>query len=373
MKKKVLQLFHGFSMGGAETLVKEYCLKINRENYDISVLCFYKYDTPYEKLLEAAGVQITYIDSFQKRSGRTGVKKLANIYEVIKRYFFIRKYIKQEKPDIVHTHLTVNSYIDFANPRKNTRIVHTVHNEPKRLWKNTFLRKLDFLSAKRLVKKYNMQFVVLHEEMKKEVNELFHVDNSIVLNNGIDFSRFSNAEKKELVRRKIGIPENAYVIGHVGRFSSQKNHKFLVEIFSEINKKNDKAFLLLIGNGTMKAEIENKIRKMKLDNKCMILSNRGDVPDLLNAMDKFVFPSFYEGLPVTLIEVQKMGLKCVVSDAISDSVVVSNLVKKVSLDKTAEEWADEVLQFQVDVPEYFDIEKWDMTQVVRKLETIYGE
>lgn len=373
MKKKVLQVFHGFSMGGAETLVKEYCLKLNKENYDISVLCFYKYDTPYEKLLEETGVRITYIDNFEKRSERTGVKKLANICEVIKRYFFIRRYIRREDPDIVHTHLTVNSYIDFANPKKDTRIVHTVHNEPKRLWKNTFSRKLDLWSARRLVKKYSMRFVVLHEEMKNEINDLFHVDNSIVLNNGIDFSRFANAEKRELVREKIGIPENAYVIGHVGRFSPQKNHKFLVEIFSEISKKNENAYLLLIGSGTMKSEIEDKIKKSRLDNKCVILSNRSDIPDLLNAMDKFVFPSFYEGLPVTLIEVQKMGLKCVVSDSISDAVVVSNLVKKVSLDKSAEEWADEVLQFQIEKPEYFDIEKWDMNQVVKKLETIYGE
>lgn len=373
MKKHVLQLFHGFSMGGAETLVKEYCLKLNKKNYDISVLCFYKYDTPYEKLLEDAGVRITYIDNYKKRSERTGIRKLANLSEVIKRYFFIRKYIAQENPDVIHTHLTVNSYIDFASPKKNTRIVHTVHNEPKRLWKNTFARKIDFCSAKRLVKKYHMQFVVLHEEMKNEVNELFKVEDSIVLNNGIDFSRFENAEKKELVRKKIEIPENAYVIGHVGRFSSQKNHKFLIEIFSEISKNNKDAYLLLIGNGSMKEEIEEKIKKLKLDDRCLILSNRGDIPDLLNTMDKFVFPSFYEGLPVTLIEVQKMGLNCIVSDSIADAVIVSNLVKKVSLQKSAEEWANEVLKFQVDVPKYFDIEKWDMNQVVRKLETIYGE
>ena len=137
MKKKVIQLIHGFSMGGAETLVKEYCLKLNKEKYDVSVLCFYRYGAPYEEILEDAGIRITYIDDYKKRCERTGAKKLLNAFEIIRRYFYIKKYLRKESPDILHSHLAVNSYVDFANLKKGTKIIHTVHNEPKRLWRKS--------------------------------------------------------------------------------------------------------------------------------------------------------------------------------------------------------------------------------------------
>lgn len=371
MKKKVIQLIHGFSMGGAETLVKEYCLKLNKEKYDVSVLCFYKYGAPYEKILEDAGIRITYIDDYKKRCARTGVKKLLNGFEIVRRYFYIKKHLTKESPDILHSHLAVNSYVDFANLKKGTKIVHTVHNEPKRLWRNTFSRRLDFWSAKRLITKYQMRFVVLHEAMRKEVNEMFGIEDSIVLNNGIDFARFENAESKNAVRHREGIPEDAFVIGHVGRFGPQKNHKFLVEIFEKIYEQNQNAYLLMIGNGNLKGEIEEQLKSKGLESRYKILSNRSDVPDLLNAMDKFVFPSLYEGLPVTLIETQKAGLECFVSDRITESVIVSNLVIRISLEESAKAWAEHILKDTVGTIEYEGIEAWDMKHVVLRLEEIY--
>lgn len=369
MQKKVLQLIHGFTMGGAETLVKEYCLKLNKEKYDVSVLSFFKYHTPYESLLEEAGIKIIYINDIQDRLNGS---KISNAMDVLKRYMFIRKYIQKEQPDILHTHLAVNSYVAFAKPKKRTKIFHTVHNEPQRLWRKSFSRQLDFYAAKKLIKNYQMKFITLHDAMRKEVNELFEVDNSVVLNNGIDFSRFETALPKEQVRSREGIPADAYVIGHVGRFNQQKNHKFLADVFSEISKKNDKAFLLLVGNGSLQKGTEEQLKQLGLENKYKILSNRTDIPDLMNAMDKFVFPSKYEGLGIVLIEAQKIGLECVISDKVPDAAVVSNLVKKLPLELSAGKWAEAVLKSDVEEAEYFGIESWDMKQVVLELEEIYA-
>ena len=371
MKKKVLQVIHGFTMGGAETLVKEYCLKLNKDKYDVSVLSFFKYNSPYEKILEDAGIKITYINDYNEACTRDGRKRMKRIGMILRRYWFIRTYIKKESPDILHTHLALNSYILFAAPKKGTRIVHTVHNEPSVLWNRSKSRRIDYFSVCRLIKKYQMKFITLHEPMRQEVDEMFGVKDSVVLNNGIDFARFENVLSKEDVREKENIPKDAFVIGHIGRFDEQKNHKFLIEVFKIIHEKNEKAFLLMIGNGKLQQEVEAQLEDCGVKYCSKILSNRTDIPDLLNAMDRFVFPSVFEGLGIVLIEAQKAGVPCIASAAIPKAAVVSNLMKQLELTLPAEEWADEVLCTVSEKIVYQGIDAWNMNSVVQHLEEIY--
>lgn len=371
-RKKVLQFIHGFSMGGAEKLVSEYCLKMNKEKYDVSVLCFHRYNTPYEKILEEAGINVIYASDHIKNYEKIAFQYPGRILMLAKRWLFLRKYLREAKPDVIHLHMALSIYILFANLSKDIKMLRTVHNDPKKRWDNSIGRRIDFWATKKLVKKHQLQFITLHEEMRKAVNELFGVNNSLVLKNGIDFSVFEKALPKDVVRKREGIPADAYVIGHVGRFNKQKNHKLLVETFAEIHKKNDKAFLLMIGNGSLQQETEERLKELGLQDRYMILSKRTDIPDLMNAMDKFVFPSNYEGLGIVLIEAQKIGLECVISHVVPDAAIVSNLVKKVDLKASAAEWAEEVLNFHVKDTEYLGIEEWDMKQVVLRLEEYYA-
>ena len=372
-RKKVLQFIHGFSMGGAETLVKEYCLKLNKEKYDVSVLCFHRYDTPYEKQLENVGVQVIYASDHIKNYKKLKSKYPGRFLMLAKRWIFIRNYLKSNTPDVLHMHMAVSPYVLFAGLDKSVKLLRTVHNEPKKRWNKSPGRQFDLWATKQLVKKRHLQFITLHDEMRKEVNELFGVNNSLVLNNGIDFSRFENVSPKEQVRLREGIPTDAYVIGHVGRFNPQKNHKHLVEIFAEISKKNDKAYLLMIGNGKLQTETEERLKELGLEERYLILSNRTDIPDLMNVMDKFVFPSNYEGLGIVLIEAQKIGLECIISHVVPDAAIVSNFVKKVDLKAPAEVWAREVMNFHVDEKQYLGIEEWDMKAVVTRLEDFYTD
>ena len=110
---------------------------------------------------------------------------------------------------------------------------------------------------------------------------------------------------------------------------------------------------------------------MGLGNCYKILSERTDIPDLLNAMDLFVFPSLSEGLGIAVIEAQKAGVKCVISDAVPDKAIVSNFVKKLKLNLPPEVWAEEIRNFQVDYLEYNGIEDWNMDTVIRSLEKLY--
>lgn len=371
MKKKVLHFIHGLTMGGAETLVKEYCLKLDKEKFDISVLCFYKYHVPYEKQLEEAGIRITYIDDIENYPEDGAMKYIRKIMLLLKRVFYVRKYIRTEKPDVIHTHLSNNTYILFARPEKGTKIFHTVHSEPEAYWDGSTGGNIDFWASKQLVKKYQMRFIALHELMREKINRMFSVNDTLILNNGIDFARFDRALPKDEVRKRENIPSDAFVVGHVGRFDENKNHSFLIGIFAEIYQQNPKAYLLMIGNGETLPEIEEKLTKAGLEDHSKILSYRTDVPDLLNAMDCFVFPSIYEGLGIVLIEAQKMKLPCFAASSVPKAAEISNLVKWIDLDKSAKAWAEEINQFTVEKIQYHGLEEWDMNYVIKSLEKIY--
>ena len=364
---KVMHVIHGFNTGGAETLVKQYVIGINKEEFDIVVLCFEHHDeSPYEKEIENSGVKIIYICDYLKFNKRKGI--IFKIINYLQRYYYFKKFVRIEKPDIIHSHLKLNKFVKFAKPASNTDIYHSVHSEPIKFWKNA--EDKDFQAAKWLVNKYQMRFIVLHDEMRLEVNHMFNVNNSIVLNNGIDFKKFNQALPKENVRAKLGISDDFFVIGHVGRFDKVKNHEFLVDIFLKLHQENSNVFLLLIGDGSEKEKIQLKLEKYGLSNNYMILSNRSDIPDLLNAMDIFVFPSLHEGLGISLIEAQKMKLPCFVSEIIPKAAIISNLVTKLPINDS-QKWVDTILNFKGIKNVELNDSDWNIEEIIKKLEKIY--
>jgi glycosyltransferase involved in cell wall biosynthesis len=158
---------------------------------------------------------------------------------------------------------------------------------------------------------------------------------------GIDLSAFTKVINPEQLRRELGIPNEAVVIGHVGRFAEQKNHRFLVEIAAEFVKIEPKAFFVLIGGGPLRESIEQQVRACHVADRFLFLGVRGDVPVLLKGcMDAFLFPSHYEGCPVALMEAQAAGLPCLISDSIPKAAcVIDELLEYKKLSDTAENWA----------------------------------
>lgn len=162
---------------------------------------------------------------------------------------------------------------------------------------------------------------------------------------GLDMSPFQEPVDPVEVRSELGIPQDAFVIGHVGRFESQKNHHFLVKIFAEIARRESKICLLLVGNGSLRSQIERELAQLSLTDKVILTGVRPDVPRImLGAMDAFVFPSLYEGLGLVLIEAQAAGLPCVLSDVVPEAAdVVKPLLSRLSLSQSASQWADVIL------------------------------
>jgi len=156
---------------------------------------------------------------------------------------------------------------------------------------------------------------------------------SNIVRNGIEVDKFKySPEVRETVRNKLKIDSSKFVLGHVGRFNHQKNHFFLLDVFSKVNKEIPETVLILIGDGELRLGIQKKIRDLKLEDKVLLLGVRSDVSDLLQAFDLFIFPSLHEGLPVSLIEAQGAGLPCLISDHISNEVDMGlNLIHYSSL------------------------------------------
>lgn len=151
---------------------------------------------------------------------------------------------------------------------------------------------------------------------KKEVFEI--VPNAIELDN-FTFNPTARLE----TRIELGLDSNDFVIGHIGRFMRQKNHDFLIDVFSNIASQCPNAKLLLVGEGELKAKIQAKVQSRNLANRILFLGQRNDVSRLYQAFDLFVLPSLYEGQPVVAIEAQASRLPCLFSDAISESAIIS--------------------------------------------------
>lgn len=165
----------------------------------------------------------------------------------------------------------------------------------------------------------------------------------LILPNGLDIDAFRFDQKeRDIYRKDLGV-ENKLVIGHVGRLTHAKNHKFLLEVFAEIKKLRNDAVLLLVGKGELEKQIKEQAMRIGLDGAIKFLGVREDIPQLLSAMDGFLFPSFYEGMPNTVIEAQTSGLPCLISDRITPEAGVTDLVHFKSLDEPASAWAKRFL------------------------------
>ena len=165
------------------------------------------------------------------------------------------------------------------------------------------------------------------------------------LNNAVDLNAFHySSEGRERIREEFGLG-NGLVIGHVGRFMQQKNHKVLIGVFAEIRKLKD-AKLLLVGKGELEQAVRGQVNDLGLTNDVIFTGTRKDVPDLLSAMDVMVFPSLYEGMPNTVIEAQATGLPCLISDSITKEADITGLVVYKSLTDSHNAWAKNALALQ---------------------------
>lgn len=365
MKLKVWQVIWGLKDGGAENLAREYAQLVDAEKFETTIVTMYPFinTANYQQATEAG---LRMISVFKRRNTFTrAVRVLLGKWYVP---FVLKRLLAKENPDVIHFNSPMA--VDFLQATKvlaGRRLVYTCHSEVQ---KHFFAK--EEAATRELMRMHEVRLIALHEDMRKELNARFGVNNAVIIKNGVDVDRFRKyVRPNEKVRAAIGIPKEAFVVGHVGRFSQAKNHGFLLKVFKEITNRKSNAHLLLIGNGELEMEVRKQIDELKLSAKVTILSHRTDIPELLSAMDVMVVPSLYEGLSCTLVEAQASGLRCVVSDSVNQESFLLDTTIPMNLNSDVSVWADAALDIGRRNAEHGNIDDYDMKREIRRLEKVY--
>lgn len=356
---RVLQILPGGHVcGGIEFFVMNYYREMVKLGVQFDFLVHYKQKGYFDDEIKKLGGKIYY---FSVREDKNLIKY---IYQLCKFFY------KHKEYKIIHGHMPGMAPIYFFIAKifgVKCRISHCHVTETENTLKGKILR--------RIIKIIPF-FSNIYFACSKEAGFFMYGKRKFkVIHNAIDIKKFAfNKDKREQIRKKLGITDN-FVIGHVGRFNLQKNHKFLMEVFNQVYLKNNKARLLLIGEGPLENEIKKQVKELELENAVMFLGVREDVADLYNAMDCFVFPSIFEGLGIVNIEAQTNGLSCCISDVIPEEVQITNLVKFLSIKDTFKVWAREILGFKDKerISEIKRVQKagYDIKSEAKKLRCIY--
>lgn len=358
MKKiKILHVINGMGSGGAEMMIMNWYRNIDREKYSFDFLLRSNVNI-YEQEIEDYGGRIYYTDKFPRHIWRN--------YKETKKFFATHYY------DVVHIHANALIYLKAAIEAKNNKIpIIIMHSHNTSTAKKIYIpiHKLNMIR----INKYANVFLACS---KKAGTWMFGQKKYQVIENAIDTRMFNfYPEERIKLRYRYGLA-NSYVVGHVGRFLPSKNHSFLIDIFVEILKIKENSVLILIGEGEGKKEIENKVKKLGIESKVLFLGLRTDVAKLEQIMDVFIFPSFFEGLPVSLIEAQFTRLPCVVSDNISHEVQMNNAISFLALEKSAKDWAEEAIKIsnrcnRGEILFNQNSRNYQIQEIIKKLEDIY--
>ncbi|MFC3884772.1 glycosyltransferase family 1 protein [Bacillus songklensis] len=333
---RILQVVTIMNRGGLETMLMNYYRHINRNKIQFDFMVNRMERGDYDDEIESMGGKIYRMPPIRPGNYR-------------KYFMMLDEFFKQHSEyKVVHAHINENSAFVLRAAKKANVPCRISHSHLAGL-------PLDYKFPFRLYARMNLnkntnQFFACSDEAGKWLfgNSLEINNKLIIFKNAIDCNEFSyNEQIRNKLRKELNI-ENKFVIGHVGRFNPQKNHSFLIDVFSEVYRKNNDAILLLIGQGDLMEEVRKKVEKLNLTEVVKFLGLRTDVADVMQAMDLFLFPSLYEGLGVVLIEAQASGLKCITSTGTPKEANVTGSVDFLTLNLSAKEWADKVLEYNTE-------------------------
>lgn len=320
---RILHVLGGLDAGGAETFVMNIYRNIDRNKFQFDFVVHNKDKNFYLDEIKKLGGNVYYVPKYNGYNHFQYIQAWKNFFNEHSEY------------KIIHSHVrsTASIILRVAKKYGLVTICHS-HSTSNGRGLSSFVKKI---YQKRIV--YYADYLF---GCSKEANEWLYgkkyAKKSFVLNNTIDTSKFVyNGETRKRVRKKLGI-NNKFVLGQVGRLSQVKNHNFSIRLLNEYLKINKDAFLLIIGDGELYSDLSNEIKKQDLSNNILILKNRSDVNELMQAMDVYIMPSLYEGLPLALVEAQTASLPCIISDNVGAGIIINDLVKKLPLNENIDLW-----------------------------------
>lgn len=353
MKKPihVLHVLGGVGLGGAESRIMDLYRRMNRDEIQFDFLV---HSEAMNRCISSAMNRFTreterkpefYDEEIEAMGGHIYVLPKFKVYN----YFFYRRavrkfFAKHKEFRVVQGHMTSTAgiYLPIAKKAgvpitvahaRNAGVVKGPKGAATRFFRRELVEKADFCFACSVLAGQDVfgRNAVSEGRVK-------------IIYNAIDVRRFTYDEKeREAARKQLGISQEL-VLGHVGRFEYQKNHPYLLEVFAAVCREREDAVLLLLGEGKDRPAMEERCKQMGIADRVRFMGNRKDTERYYQAMDIFLLPSFFEGLPGVLMEAQAAGLKCFVSDTVTREAKATDLVTYLSIEKPAESWAKEILE-----------------------------
>ena len=355
---RVLNVLTIMDRGGAETMVMNYYRNIDRSKVQFDFLVHRDQRGAYDDEIESLGGIIYRLPRLNPWSRN---------YRVALNRFFE----EHSEYRIVHVHQDCMSSVILKAAERHRVPVRIAHSHNANQDKNyKYPIKLLY---RMLIPKYATELIACGEQAG---NWMFRGKPYRIMNNAINIDAYTmDATKRTEIRNQLNL-NDCVVVGHVGRFNPQKNHSFLLEVFSKVLNRSPKAMLMLVGGGDDMPKIQNMAYALGIADHVCFLGVRSNIAELMQAMDVFVLPSLYEGLPVTMVEAQAAGLPCVISDCVpKECILTDGLVDVVSLHADIETWIQSILRKSelphTDHKKEIALRGFNITTEVAKLQEFY--
>ncbi len=333
---RVLHVLGSLGVGGVETWLVRMSRALDRDRFALDFQLHVPDEGPYATAVRQLGSRV-FVNPHTRSPGRYAAA--------------LSRVLRREGPyDVVHSHVHDFSGLVLAVAAMNgvgRRVAHA-HTDSTTTDRRGPARRRVYLSAmRRLIARFMCAGLAASGEAARSLfGERWAEDGRVrLLPCGLDLTVFDAALDPAAVRDELGLPVDAPVVGHVGRFDEPKNHGFLVDVAVEVVRALPSARFLWVGDGPLRARTVERVRESGLSDRIVMPGSRADVPRLLAAMDTFVFPSLWEGMPVSLVEAQASGLPCTVSSSVTrEACVVTDLVTRLPLDAGAAAWGRAVVR-----------------------------
>lgn len=365
-KKTVLHIIQDLDAAGAQTVVMNYLRYFASDpqmDFRLAVIGVFKHSLYTDEVKRQHYPVLFYS---YKPFARAPI--LGPILNWIKYQSLVCKAISDVRPDIIHSHQTnILPYVCVPMwMHRKVRSFHTLHSDPYAIRKS-FARIATFA-----FRHLSITPVCVTEMQAERARKRYHLEKLEIVHNGLDERLYGTDDKRKEVRTELGISENEFVVGCVGRLDKIKNHSFLIRVFAEYAKTVPNAKLILIGEGGERENLTALSKNLHISEKVVFAGLRSDVPRLYQAMDLFMLTSFFESCSIATIEAQLSGVRCVIASSIPDSVVVTNNVNRIRLDAPLKDWLDAM---NGNIPPdkiKNEIASFTMRNTVKELKSIYG-
>ncbi|MBV1817956.1 glycosyltransferase family 1 protein [Clostridium cochlearium] len=330
---RILHVLGALNRGGAETMIMNIYRNIERSKIQFDFMIHTDKECDYNDEIIKLGGKIYNVPRYSGSNHFNYKKAWDSFFNIHPEY------------RIIHGHMrsTASIYLKIAKKHRLITIAHS-HSTSSRGNKFEQLVKNIMQFPIRYIADY---LFACSDEAGKWLfgRNVLNKSNYKVIKNAIDIEKYTfNEVKRNEIREILGI-EDKFVVGHVGSFTYPKNHKFLISVFYEIQKKYKDSILLLVGDGEIRPYIQKHIDDLGINDKVKLTGVVGNVNDYMQAMDVFVFPSIFEGLGIVAIEAQTSGLPCIVAETIPKEAYVTDLIKSVSLKEPVDIWAETILKY----------------------------